>query len=90
MSNNHNSSNDNFIKSFRYGVKFTERLVKNFGLAFKWVWKKGKSNNFAIKNWCRRNGIDPTVFYFLGTINVAFFALIILPLSLFWAVMRSI
>jgi hypothetical protein len=61
-----------FLRYFRYGVKFSERLFRNWFSQMKWLWDKNNQGGIKIKNWCRHNSWYP-ILVILGNnkINLA-------------------
>jgi hypothetical protein len=79
-----------FLKAFRYGVKFSERAVKNIISQIKWIWKTNKNWLTNLRTWRTSNGYHPSVEYSLGTVIIIFSILFLLPFLSFWALIKSI
>ena len=69
-----------FLGSFRYTVKFMERLFQNLILQFKWIWRSGNNIHVNIVSWHGRN--FPTHLswkYIYGILITILMILIVLP-----------
>lgn len=79
-----------FLKGFRSGIRFSERLAKNLSTQLKWWYKKVKNNCNSIHIWRVSNGYHPSIDYIFGMIIVLFFIFMILPFIILWALLKSI
>ena len=90
MSNIISGAGKIFISSFRYGIKFIEKLFKNLSIQFKWWWKNINNKCDLFHLWRINNRYHPSIEYTVGVLIVLFFVFILAPLLSIWAILKSI
>jgi hypothetical protein len=75
------------LEEFRAGVRFSERLLKNINLQIKWIKKSMKNlyDKFLSQNGSPSEGLRLIYILFLALITI-----LILPILLVWAIVKSI
>jgi hypothetical protein len=75
------------LEEFRAGVRFSERLLKNINLQIKWIKKSMKNlyDKFLSQNGSHSEGLRLIYILFLALITI-----LILPILLVWAIVKSI
>ena len=89
-STSHTPASKGFIGWFRSGIRFTERLFKNFTIQIKWWWRSQKDKCSTVHAWRTRNHYHPSIEYAIGIVIILFYILVILPFILIWVLLKSI
>jgi hypothetical protein len=84
------TTTNSLLKSFRSGIRFSERLFKNLPIQLKWWYRQIKNNCDSIHLWRVRNTYHISIDYILGVIIILFYIFVILPFILLWALLKSI
>jgi mannitol-specific phosphotransferase system IIBC component len=79
-----------FLKVFRYGVRFSERWVREIGVQISWTWNTNRTNIGKINAWRIANGYHPAIERLLNGIMIGCSIGLLLPFLILWAGIKSL
>gem|GEM_PF-2594750 len=90
MSSTHKTGGISLLSLFRSGIRFLERLMKNFVIQFKWWIKSLNDRHSSIHRWRLSGPYHPNNEYAINLIITLFYVVILAPLLLIWVILKSI